>query len=48
VVTISRRRYLAGNAAIEASNTSRWSAVVFDPAEPLRNSPASGSVVLSQ
>jgi hypothetical protein len=33
---------------MDASNTAMWSAAVFDPALPLRNNPASGSLVLSQ
>ncbi len=44
----SLRRNAGGRAAIAASSTARWSATVFDPADPLRSIPASGSLVLSQ
>src|SRR6266496_2337796 len=47
LVTISRRRCFGGSAAIAASSTVRWSAVVLLPAEPGRSIPASGSPVLS-
>ena len=42
-VTISLRRNPGGTAAIAASTMARWSAAVFDPAEPRRNIQASGS-----
>src|SRR5438046_8708176 len=42
-VTISRRRYFGGRAAIASSSTVMWSAAVFEPALPGRSIPASGS-----
>jgi hypothetical protein len=45
-VTISRYRCSGGSAAIDASSTVRWPAVVLLPAEPGRSIPASGSPAL--
>jgi hypothetical protein len=42
LVTISRRRCFGDSAAIAASSTVRWSAVVLLPAEPGRSIPAQG------